>query len=142
MDNMMAGLEDIMRGWLYVGFVTSLALALYFGTCLMVGMARGKFGVKAPATTGNADFERYFRVQMNTLEQIVIFLPSLWMFAAVSGRPKLAALFGLVWVAGRALYAKDYYQAAERRGKGFVISMLATVILLLGSLLGFLYKIL
>lgn len=141
MEHFLGNLDDFLRGWLYVAFVTASALVLYFGVTVKVGMARSKYGVKAPATSGHPDFERYFRVQMNTLEQLVLFLPSLWLFAGVSGKPKLAALLGVVWIAGRVLYAKGYYQAAEKRAQGFIISVMATAIMLIASLLGLLYKI-
>ena len=65
----------------YTALVTCLALLLYFLTSVRVAKARATFGIKAPATSGNPDFERVFRVQMNTLEWLPIFLPSLWLFA-------------------------------------------------------------
>ena len=76
--------------------------------------ARGKFGVKLPAISGNPDFERVFRAQMNTLEWLPIFLPSLWLFAIYIG-DGIAAALGLVWVAGRILYVLGYAKAAEKR---------------------------
>ena len=84
----------------YTALVTLLAVALYFYTGLLVAKARQKYGVKAPATTGNPDFERVFRVQMNTLEWMPIFLPLLWFFVLYVNDWG-AALLGLVWLAGR-----------------------------------------
>ena len=94
--------------------------------------ARGTFGIKAPAITGNPDFERVFRVQMNTLEWMPIFLPSLWLFAICISDP-VAAVLGLIWIAGRILYMAGYSKAAETRGRGFGIQAVAAIILWLGA---------
>ena len=102
----------------YTALVTCLAIAFYFFTTTRVSSARGKFGVKLPATSGHPDFERVFRVQMNTLEWMPIFLPSLWLFAIYISDPVAAAL-GLVWIAGRILYWNGYSQAVEKRNMGF-----------------------
>jgi glutathione S-transferase len=117
----------------FTALVTCLAIALYFFTSIRVAKARAKFGIKAPAITGNDDFERVFRVQMNTLEWMPIFLPSLWLFAIYISDP-VAAVIGLVWIAGRALYLTGYSQAANKRSRGFGIQALATGILWLGAL--------
>ena len=117
----------------YTALVTLLAVALYFYTGLTVAKARGKYGVKAPATIGNPDFERVFRVQMNTLEWMPIFLPSLWLFAVYISDP-VAAAIGVVWIAGRILYMTGYSQAADKRGRGFGLQALAAGILWLGAL--------
>ena len=117
----------------FTALVTCLAVALYFFTSIRVAKARAKFGIKAPAITGNDDFERVFRVQMNTLEWLPIFLPSLWLFAIYISDP-VAAAIGLLWIAGRALYMTGYSQAANKRGRGFAIQALATGILWLGAL--------
>src|SRR5690606_29962950 len=90
------------------------------------------YGVKAPATTGHAAFERIFRVQQNTLEQLVLFLPALYLFT-VTVSPLAAGIIGLVWVAGRAWYAWSYWQGAERRGLGYLIGLLASTVLLIGA---------
>ncbi len=113
--------------------VTCLAILFYFFTGIQVAKARATFGIKAPATTGNPDFERVFRVQMNTLEWLPIFLPSLWLFAIYVSDPSAAAI-GLVWIAGRILYMSGYSQAADKRGRGFRIQAMAAGILLLGAL--------
>jgi glutathione S-transferase len=117
----------------FTALVTCLAIALYFYTSILVARARIKFGIKAPAITGNDDFERIFRVQMNTLEWLPIFLPSLWLFAIYISDP-VAAAIGLLWIAGRALYMTGYSQAANKRGRGFGIQALAAGILWLGAL--------
>jgi glutathione S-transferase len=117
----------------FTALVTCLAILFYFFTTIQVAKARAAFGIKAPAITGNPDFERVFRVQMNTLEWMPIFLPSLWLFAIYIS-DWLAALFGLVWIAGRILYLTGYSQAAEKRGRGFGIQASAAGILWLGAL--------
>jgi glutathione S-transferase len=113
--------------------VTCLALAFYFYTSIRVSRARVAFGIKLPAISGNADFERVFRVQMNTLEWIPVFLPSLWLFAIYISDP-IAAALGLVWIVGRILYMIGYSQAVAKRGPGFAIQALATIALWVGSL--------
>jgi glutathione S-transferase len=117
-----------------VAIVTLLALLVYFYMGLRVGQARTKFNVPAPAMSGNPDFERAFRVQMNTLEWLPIFLVSLWLFAIAWGSDLIAAGIGLVWIVGRVLYLTGYSKAAEARGPGFGIQALATGVLLFGAL--------
>src|SRR6202051_5059000 len=117
----------------FTALVTLLAIAFYFFTSARVAKARAKFGIKAPAITGNPDFERVFRVQMNTLEWMPIFLPSLWLFAIYISDP-IAAVLGLVWIAGRFLYMTGYSQAANKRGRGFGIQAAAATVLWLGAL--------
>jgi glutathione S-transferase len=118
-----------------VSLVTILALIMFLVVTIKVGSARAKYGVKAPEMIGNPDFERVVRVQQNTLEQLSLFLPALWIFAQFVN-PIAAASLGAIWVIGRIIYAWGYYQAAEKRGPGFGISTLATIVLLLGSLIG------
>jgi glutathione S-transferase len=113
--------------------VTCMAILFYFFTGIQVSKARAAFGIKAPAMSGNPDFERVFRVQMNTLEWMPIFLPSLWLFAIYISDP-VAAVLGLVWIAGRVLYLTSYSQAANKRGPGFGIQATAGIILWLGAL--------
>ena len=112
--------------------VTCLALLIYFLTAVNVARARAAFGIKAPAITGNPDFERVFRVQMNTLEWLPIFLPVLWLFAIYIS-DWVAAVLGLAWVAGRILYMVGYSKAATSRGRGFAIQASAAVLLWLGA---------
>jgi len=124
----------------YTALVTLLALLLYFYTGLLVAKARGKFGVSAPATTGNPDFERVFRVQMNTLEWMPIFLPALWLFAFYVN-DWAAAVLGLVWIGGRVLYIRGYSEAADKRHQGFSIQAFASGALLIGALVGIILRI-
>ncbi len=118
-----------------VSLVTIFSLLLFLVVTINVGRARVKYGVKPPAISGDENFERAARVQQNTLEQIVLFLPALWIFANFVS-PIAASILGTIWIVGRILYAWGYYQAAEKRGIGFAISILATMVLLLGSLVG------
>jgi glutathione S-transferase len=117
----------------FTALVTCLAILFYFFTTIQVSKARAAFGIKVPATSGNPDFERVFRVQMNTLEWMPIFLPSLWLFAIYISDPG-AAVLGLIWIAGRALYMTGYSQAAAKRGRGFGIQAAAAIILWVGAL--------
>jgi glutathione S-transferase len=115
--------------------VTALALIEYIVLSIRVGQARGQYGVEAPATTGHPVFERHFRVHQNTLEQLIIFIPALWLFAYyVSNR--LGALLGLVFIVGRAIYASSYVADPKQRSTGFGLSMVSSSLLLLGGLLG------
>ena len=118
--------------YLLTALITCLAMAVYFSTCFLVSRARSAHGIKAPAVTGNPDFERVFRVQMNTLEWMPMFLPSLWLFAVYVSDP-FAAAIGLVWIAGRILYIVSYSKAADKRGPGFGIQGFATMALWLGA---------
>lgn len=115
------------------GLITALALLLYFVLTINVGRARAKFQVPAPQTTGNPDFERYLRVQNNTLEQLVFFLPLLWLFSEFIS-VAWGAVIGGIWILGRALYAWGYYQAAEKRAPGFALSSLCGMALLVATL--------
>jgi glutathione S-transferase len=109
-----------------------LTVLLAIWTMVLVGRARQRHGIKAPATTGNPEFERVFRVQMNTLESTVAFLPCLWL-AARYWDPAWAGALGLAWVAGRVWYAIGYMQAAGRRDGGYLVSSLALFALLGGA---------
>jgi glutathione S-transferase len=117
----------------FTALVTCLAIAFYFFTCARVARAHVTFGVKLPAMTGHPDFERVYRVQMNTLEWMPIFLPALWLFAIYISDP-IAAALGAVWIVGRILYLTGYSQAVEKRGPGFGIQATAAIILWAGAL--------
>ena len=117
-----------------VAIVTLLALLLYFFMGARVGQGRTKYGVAAPAVTGHPEFERAYRIQMNTLEWLPLFLVSLWLFALSWGDDRIAAGIGAVWILGRVLYLTGYSRAAEARGPGFGIQALATGVLLFGAL--------
>jgi glutathione S-transferase len=117
----------------FTALVTCLSILFYLFTIMQVSKARAAFGIKVPAVSGNPDFERVFRVQMNTLEWMPIFLPSLWLFAFYIS-DALAAALGLVWIIGRGLYLTGYSQAAAKRGLGFGIQAAAALLLWVGAL--------
>jgi glutathione S-transferase len=119
----------------YIDIVTALALLqfIYFG--FQVGGARSKYQIKAPAITGNEIFERYFRVQQNTLEQLIAFIPGLYLFSHYFN-PLWAAGLGVVYLIGRQVYAAGYVKDPAKRGAGFGLSFLPTVALVAGGLVG------
>ena len=118
-----------------VSLVAGLALVEYLIFLLQCGRARGRLGIPAPATTGHPEFERALRVQYNTIEQLVIFLPALFGFARFAS-PTWAAALGAVFVAGRALYARAYLRDPAKRGPGFGLTLGANVALLAGATIG------
>lgn len=124
-----------LKTLIFPSFVTILTLILFFVITANVGRARVKYKVPVPQTTGDPDFERVFRVQQNTLEQLILFLPSLWLFSLFVS-PNWGAGIGGVWVIGRILYAWGYYQEAQKRRLGFGINALSLIVLLLGALVG------
>lgn len=120
--------------------VTILAIVLYFVMGIRVGQMRVKHGVKAPAVTGAPEFERAFRVQMNTLEHLPVFIPLLWLTTIYFGWFPLAApALGVVWIIGRAMYMDGYMKDPEKRGPGFGVSAVAEILLLLLALIGVLF---
>jgi uncharacterized membrane protein YecN with MAPEG domain len=118
-----------------IHLVGLLAVAQYlcFGFC--VAMARGRYGVKAPATTGDERFERYYRVQMNTLELLAAFLPSLWI-AAQYWNPLWMAAIGAVYLIGRLVYFRAYVRDPGSREIGFILSLGPIAVLLFAGLAG------
>lgn len=119
----------------YVDIVTALAILQFIVLLYKVGRARARFGVKAPAVTGNEIFERHFRVQQNTLEQLIIFLPVLYLFSHYLA-PTWAAVLGLVYLIGREIYAFSYVKDPAKREIGFLLTALPNLALLLGGLFG------
>ena len=97
-----------------VAIVVGLVLFEYLVITWKCGQARGRLGVAAPSTTGNAEFERRFRVQQNTVEQLVIFLPATYLFATFVNAP-IAAGLGLVFLLGRADQSKSVSQPLPSR---------------------------
>lgn len=124
-----------LKTLLFPSLVTVLTLLLFFVLTANVGRARVKYKVLPPQTSGDPDFERVFRVQQNTLEQLIMFLPSLWLFSLFVS-PIWGAGIGVLWIIGRILYAWGYYQAAQKRVIGFGINALSLLVLLIGSLVG------
>jgi glutathione S-transferase len=119
----------------YTALVTLLAVAFYFFVATRVAAAHARFGVKLPAMTGNPDFERVYRVQMNMLEWMPIFLVTLWLCALYLSDLAAAAL-GLVWIVGRAVYYAGYSKAVEKRLPGFFIQGTVCILLFLAALAG------
>ena len=120
--------------------VTLLTALFYFFTALNVAKMRTRTGVIVPAMAGHPDFERAFRVQLNTLEWLPIFLPSLWLFAIYIG-DTLAAAIGAVWIIGRIVYAIGYSKEAIKRRPGFLIQAFATIVLWVGALGAVLWRL-
>jgi hypothetical protein len=118
-----------------VAVVAALVLIEYMAIVWLTGRARGLHGVAAPAMTGHPVFERWARVQGNTVEQLVVFFPGLWMFSTYV-RPDVAAGLGVLFLVGRALFARGYVADPARRGPGFVMTYLSNAILVVGGLIG------
>jgi glutathione S-transferase len=118
-----------------VHLVIGLALVQFFFFILAVGKARETYKVPAPATTGNEIFERYFRVQMNTLELLVIFVPSILLFGQYFGA-YLAAALGVVYLIGRFVYFSSYVKEPKSRSLGYGVSVLPIMVLLAGAIIG------
>ena len=116
-----------------VAIVTILALGQFFLFSIQVGSMRVKHGVKAPTVTGHPEFERMFRIQQNTMEQLVAFIPALWIFGYLVN-PFWGAAIGLVFIVGRFVYRASYLKDPASRGMGFTITFLSTAILLVWSL--------
>src|SRR5581483_11541951 len=119
----------------YTALVTLLAVVFYFFLVTRVALARRTFNVKHPATTGNPDFERIFRVHVNTLEWMPTFLAPLWL-CAIYLNDIAAAVLGLVWIGGRVLYFIGYRTAVEKRLPGFFIQLTACLLLMIGAVAG------
>ena len=115
--------------------VIALALLEYSVITILCGRARARCGVVAPATSGNPTFERYFRAQQNTVEQLIIFVPAMLLFGQYVSAP-IGAGLGLVFIIGRALFARGYYRDPPKRASGFGLSLLSNLVLLLGGLIG------
>jgi glutathione S-transferase len=119
----------------YVHLVIALALVEFFYFAIEVSRARTRYNIPAPATTGNEVFERYFRVQMNTLELLIIFIPSILIFSTYMS-PHLAAAIGAVYIVGRLIYLYTYTRDPRTRSLGFGLSVAPTLILLIGGIVG------
>ena len=119
----------------WVEIVTLLALIELIVFGVLVSRARGAYGVPAPATTGNPIFERYYRVQANTIETLMVFLPALWI-ASRYWSPRYVALIGAVYLIARVLYLFNYVRDPKRRGAGYALSMLPAIVLIITGLVG------
>ena len=124
----------------YVDIVTALALLQFMVFGFKVAKARGRYGIVAPAIAGNEIFERYFRVQQNTLEQLIVFLPALYVFSHYYS-PLVAAALGVVYLIGREIYAFTYVKDPKKRELGFVLTVLPLAILIFGGLFGAIWQL-
>jgi glutathione S-transferase len=134
-------LTHYLDGFHELAIVTLLALLEYLVLGVMVGRARQTYGVEAPATTGNPDFERYFRVHENTLEALIVFIPAVWIFS-LSVNYHLGVLLGLLFVIARIIYATGYLSAASKRATGAIATALITGILVVVPLIWIVIKVL
>ncbi|MDO8430878.1 MAG: MAPEG family protein [Candidatus Binatus sp.] len=122
-----------MMSYAGLEIVTLLALIEYSVLGAMVGRARLKYKVEAPATTGNAQFERYFRVHQNTLEALIVFLPAVWIFS-LGVNYQIGVALGVLFLLGRILYANGYLNAPEKRAPGAIVTFAINTILVVGGL--------
>jgi glutathione S-transferase len=119
--------------WVDIVGLLAVIQLLVFG--VLVGRARGKYGVSAPATVGHPMFERYYRVQMNTVELLLVFLPGLWL-AAKYWPPRYSAMLGAIYLVGRLVYLNSYVKDPKARSLGFSLSVLPTLVLVIAALVG------
>ena len=119
----------------YIDIVAVLAVLQFIFFGILVGRARGKYGVAAPAVVGHEMFERIYRVQMNTLELLVAFLPGLFL-AGKYWTETVVAVVGLVYLLGRFIYWRAYMGAPRSRALGFGLSAIPTLALLAAALIG------
>ncbi len=124
----------------YTALVTLASVLFYAWLGVSVARGRARYRIAAPATTGDPAFERLYRVQMNTLEWMVIFLPCLWLFGFYVSDIG-AALIGLIWILGRYVYKRGYEEAPEKRGLGFTVQALAAAALFLGAFIDVVLRI-
>ena len=118
-----------------VAIVTALALVQYFWFGYLVSEARIRHGVNAPATSGHPEFDRRFRVHQNTAEQLLAFMPAVWIFGWYA-HALIGALIGVLFIAGRFVYQQSYMKDPSTRALGAMMSGVATIVLLVGGLIG------
>jgi uncharacterized MAPEG superfamily protein len=118
-----------------VVIVILVALAEYMVFSGLVGRARAKYRIAAPAITGHDVFERTFRVHQNSLENLIVFVPAVWVFGAYVS-PLWAAGIGVAYIVARAMYARGYIAAAEKRGVGSGVTGVVLMVLVIGGLVG------
>jgi glutathione S-transferase len=118
-----------------VHVVITLALLQFFILGGLVGRARVRSGIDAPAIAGDPVFERYFRVHYNTMEQLVVFVPGMLIFGTYIS-PVAAAVLGIIFIVGRTVYFRAYIVDPAKRGPGFGLTLLSNAVLVLGGLGG------
>lgn len=114
-----------------LALITVLAVLEFFVLGFLVGRARARYKIPAPATSGNEIFDRYFRVHVNTLEQLVVFLPLVWLFGWHVSAAWATGL-GVVWIVGRAIYAVSYIRDPKKRAAGFALTAFPSLIMAVG----------
>jgi glutathione S-transferase len=119
----------ITPGLIWIGWITLVTLVFYLGLAMHTAILRGRHRVMAPATAGHPEFDLAVRIHANTLEYLVPFLVALWM-CAIFFEPLPAAILGIVWLFGRVIYVFGYWSAPPRRQPGFILAMIALVLLL------------
>ncbi len=124
-----------------VDLLVILALFQYIFFAVMVGRARGTYGISAPATTGNPIFERHYRVQTNTLEMLILLIPSVWI-AASYWHPWFVAAMLVVYLVGRQIYFATYIKDPKKRSLGFLLTILPIFVLLLAGATGAMMSVL
>lgn len=129
-----------MSQYLYTSLITLLTILLMLSLTFNVGRARGKYQVKAPAVSGHELFERAYRVQLNTIENVLMFLPALWLYAVFLG-DKGAGDSGVIWLIARVWYAVSYQLNPAKRGLGFLISLLVIAGLWAGAAYGLFHQL-
>jgi glutathione S-transferase len=125
----------ITPGMIWIGWITLVTLVFYIVVAMRAARLRGVHKVAAPTMSGPPDFERAQRVHLNTLETMVPFLVALWL-CAIFWAPRPAALLGVLWLFGRVIYAVSYYRAPASRQPGFMLGMIALILLLIGTVYG------
>ena len=123
--------------WIDLVAVLAALQFIFFGA--LVGSARSKYGVHAPALTGHPQFERLYRVQMNTLELLVALLPGLYI-ASRYWSPNVVAVGGAIYLVGRMVYWRAYAKDPASRSLGFGLSAFPILAMLGASLVGMVMK--
>jgi len=119
--------------WVDIVGLLAIVQLIVFG--ILVGRARVTYGVPAPAITGHPMFERYYRVQMNTIECLIALLPGMWL-AAKYWSPRWAAILGVIYLVGRLVYLRGYLSDPKKRSFGFMLSMVPALVLIIAAIVG------
>jgi glutathione S-transferase len=124
---------------IWTAWVTLAALLVYLWMTVNVSRARHRFGIPAPIVDGPQDFMSVLRVQLNTVEQLALFLPALWL-CAWAFDDRVAAAGGVLWTVGRVLYARAYYRDPKDRALGYGLTVVASFLLMLGAAWGLIIR--